>query len=580
MAYKIKHFCLGCHYCALECPTHAIDYVGTQYQIDPEKCVECGKCVAVCNVSAIDTGKPEQAVPHAPTQLEADCVVIGAGAGGTVAAVKLAELTGKKIIVLEKAKRYGGSGWFAGFMISNGEMRGPGGPGGPEGGPDGSGGPDGGPGGPPMPDKSFLEKLDQNLIANAKQAGKELNDWLLEMPEVQPYLVETEVRGKKVKSLTEERIFFNQKSTDGSIGPGKGGSFLIETMVRQFPKYGIELRTECAAKKILTDETGAVSGVLAQDPGGEVHIKCKAVICSSGSYTHNDELLRRFIPWFFPDEKENPNCEHVHRFAAPTDTGDVVELGESCGAYVDYDAFCINLFGPVHHPFSFAGFCAQMNGNQMTVNLKGKRFYNEGAMGGGAAPICFQPRRMVYSIFDTPGIEAVMDEGIRTRGGVEGEYLKRWRQDFQEELDSHNGVSLFVADTLEELAEQAGIEKEPFLQEVAHYNEMCQNGVDEDFGKNPRNLKPIENGPFYAIFGKMATDGAFGGVLVNPKCEVYRADKTGVIPGFYAAGDNASGVQANAGKPGDYRMKAFTDYQWAVDGGYLSAQSCAEYLTK
>lgn len=58
MAYKIKPFCLGCHYCALECPTHAIDYKGTQYQIDPEKCVECGKCVEVCNISAIDTGKP------------------------------------------------------------------------------------------------------------------------------------------------------------------------------------------------------------------------------------------------------------------------------------------------------------------------------------------------------------------------------------------------------------------------------------------------------------------------------------------------------------------------------------------
>ena len=584
MSYKIKPFCLGCHYCALECPTHAIDYVGTQYQIDPDKCVECGKCVEVCNVSAIDTGKPEVVMPHAPKELEADCVVIGAGAGGTVAAVKLAELTGKKIIVLEKAKRYGGSGWFAGFMISDGPMGGPGAPGGPEGGPDGGpggpGGPEGGPGGPPMPDKSFLEKLDQNLIANAKAAGVRLNDWLLQMPDVQPYLVETEVRGKQVRSLTEERIFFNQKSTDGSIGPGKGGSFLIETMVRQFPKYGIQLLTQTAAKKILTDETGAVSGVIARDPGGEVRIKCKAVICSSGSYTHNDELLRRFIPWFFPDEKENPNCEPVHRFAAPTDTGDVVELGESCGAFVDYDAFCINLFGPVHHPFSFAGFFAQMSGSQMTVNLKGKRFYNEGAMGAGAAPICFQPRRMVYSIFDTPGMEAVMDEGIRTRGGIEGEYLKRWKTDFQEELDSHNGVSLFVADTLEELAEQAGIEKAPFLQEVAHYNDMCEKGVDEDFGKNPRNMKPIETGPFYAVFGKMATDGAFGGVLVDPKCQVYRADKQGVIPGLYAAGDNASGVQANAGKPGDWRMKAFTDYQWAVDGGYLSAESCAEYLKK
>lgn len=578
MAYQIKPFCLGCHYCALECPTHAIDYQGTQYQIDPDKCVECGKCVEVCNISAIDTGKPEQVTPHAPVEMDADVVVIGAGAGGTIAAVKLAELTGAKIVVLEKAKKYGGSGWYAGFGISDGPAGGPpGGPGGPPDGPGGPGGPEGGPGGPPMGNKEFLKKLDQQLIANAKQAGQELNDWLLQMPEVQPYLVETEVRGRTVRSLTEERVFFNQKSTDGSIGPGKGGSFVIETMVRQFPKYGIQLLTETAAKRILTDDTGAVCGVVAQDPGGELTIHCKAVICASGSYTHNDELLKRFIPWFFPGD-ENPDCEHVHRFAAPTDTGDVVELGESCGALVDYENFCINLFGPVHHPFSFAGFYAQMSGSQMTVNLEGKRFYNEGAMGAGAAPICFQPRRVAYTIYDEKGLEAVMEEGIRTRGGIEGEYLKRWRTDFQEELDSHNGVSLFVADTLEELADKAGIHKENLLAEVTRYNHFCETGVDEDFGKNPRNLVPIGEGPYYAIFGKMATDGAFGGMLVNAKCEVYKADKSGIVPGLYAVGDNASGVQANAGVPGDHRLKAFTDYQWAVDGGYLAAQSCAEYL--
>lgn len=578
MAYQIKPFCLGCHYCALECPTHAIDYRGTQYQIDPKKCVECGKCVEVCNISAIDTGKPDPVTPHAPVKREADVVIIGAGAAGTIAAVKLAELTGKKIIVLEKAKKYGGSGWYAGFSISDGPAGGPpgGGPGGP---PDGApGGPDGGPGGPPMGNREYLKKLDQQLIENAKKAGQDLNDWLLAMPEVQPYLVETEVRGKKVRSLTEQRVYFNQKSTDGSIGPGKGGSFVIETLVRQFPKYGIELLTQHAAKKILTDETGAVCGVIAQDPGGEVQIACKAVICATGSYTHNDELLRRFIPWFFPGE-DNPNCEHVHRFAAPTDTGDVVELGESCGAYVDYDAFCINLFGPVHHPFSFAGFYAQMSGSQMTVNLNGKRFYNEGAMGAGAAPICTQPRRMVYTIYSEKLLEQVLEEGIRTRGGIEGEYLKHWRQDFQEEFDSHNGVSIFKADTLEELAEKAGIDKEGLLSEVARYNEFCKKGIDEDFGKNPRDLKPIADGPYYAIFGKMATDGAFGGVLVNPRCEVYKADKSGVIPGLYAAGDNASGVQANAGIPGDHRLKAFTDFQWAANGGYLAAENCAMFLS-
>ncbi len=186
---------------------------------------------------------------------------------------------------------------------------------------------------------------------------------------------------------------------------------------------------------------------------------------------------------------------------------------------------------------------------------------------------------MVYTIYDEAGLEATMEEGIRTRGGIEGEFLKRWRTDIQEELDSHNGVSLFVADSLEDLADKAGIQKESFLAEVQRYNHFCETGVDEDFGKNPKNLRAIgSQGPYYAIFGKMATDGAFGGVLVNPKCEVYKADKSGVIPGLYAVGDNASGVQANAGVPGDYRLKAFTDYQWAVNGGYLAAQSCATYL--
>ena len=569
MAYSIKSFCLGCHYCALECPVHAIDYKWTKYEIDPEKCIECGRCVEVCNVSAIDTGEPARVSPHAPIQKEADVVVIGAGAGGTIAAVKLAELTGKKILVLEKAKKYGGSGWFASFGISDGPMGGPPGA--------GPGGPDGAPGGPPMRDMSYQEKLDKNLIENARAAGKRLNDWLIRMPEVQPYLVETDRGGKKVRSLTEERVFFNLKTTDGSIGPGKGGSFVIETMVRQFPKYGIELLTETAARKILTDGNGAVSWVIAQDPGGEVRIKCKAVIAATGSYTHNDALLAKYIPWFFPGE-ENPNCEPVHRFAAPTDTGDIVELGESCGAFVDYDAFCINLFGPVHHPFSFSMFNAQLSGGQMTVNMDGRRFYNEGAMGAGAAPSVFQPRRMYYSIYDTPGLEAAMENSIRSRRGIEGEYMKRWRTDIQEELDSHNGVSLFVCDTIEELADAAGINKENLLAEVAHYNAMCEKGVDEDFGKAPRFMTPIVTGPFYAIFGKMATDGAFGGVLVNPEMNVYKADKSGVIPGFYAVGDNASGVQANAGIPGDHRLKAFTDFQWAANGGYLAAENCAAYI--
>lgn len=55
-----------------------------------------------------------------PTVPACDLVVIGGGGSGLVAAVKAAEVSGKKVIVLEKAKKAGGSTVFAhGFGVQN-----------------------------------------------------------------------------------------------------------------------------------------------------------------------------------------------------------------------------------------------------------------------------------------------------------------------------------------------------------------------------------------------------------------------------------------------------------------------------
>jgi succinate dehydrogenase/fumarate reductase flavoprotein subunit len=43
-----------------------------------------------------------------------DLVVLGAGGAGLLAAVKAADLSGKKVIVLEKAKKAGGCTWYSG----------------------------------------------------------------------------------------------------------------------------------------------------------------------------------------------------------------------------------------------------------------------------------------------------------------------------------------------------------------------------------------------------------------------------------------------------------------------------------
>jgi ferredoxin len=50
--YTIEATCVGCHYCFNECPASAISWGDDKYEIDQKKCLHCGTCAKVCNISA------------------------------------------------------------------------------------------------------------------------------------------------------------------------------------------------------------------------------------------------------------------------------------------------------------------------------------------------------------------------------------------------------------------------------------------------------------------------------------------------------------------------------------------------
>lgn len=50
--YVISTDCIGCHFCFNECPESAIHWGDDKYVIDQDKCVQCGTCAEVCNISA------------------------------------------------------------------------------------------------------------------------------------------------------------------------------------------------------------------------------------------------------------------------------------------------------------------------------------------------------------------------------------------------------------------------------------------------------------------------------------------------------------------------------------------------
>ena len=97
-----------------------------------------------------------------------------------------------------------------------------------------------------------------------------------------------------------------------------------------------------------------------------------------------------------------------------------------------------------------------------------------------------------------------------------------------------------TADTIEELAEAAGLPSYPLMKTIERYNELAAAGNDEDFGKRADRLFPVEEGPFYAY---PLTDTVIlvnmGGLQTDVDFNVMDTEDE-VIEGLYAVG-NAQG---------------------------------------
>ena len=104
---------------------------------------------------------------------------------------------------------------------------------------------------------------------------------------------------------------------------------------------------------------------------------------------------------------------------------------------------------------------------------------------------------------------------------------------------------LYAAATLEELADILGFSgqlKQNLLDSVARYNAFCRSGRDEDFGKDPSLLVPLDTAPYYAMVTDRTEGGAMGpmvtvdGLWTDDHQQVYD-QQLDVIPGLFATGN-------------------------------------------
>ena len=211
----------------------------------------------------------------------------------------------------------------------------------------------------------------------------------------------------------------------------------------------------------------------------------------------------------------------------PSITGDGIKMAQKVGANL-IDMGYIQLL-PTTDPYTGATNHAVSLTTGIYLNTDGKRFVNElGRRDELARAALAQPGHKFF-ILATSDANKIDKEGRNQYGIKVADLIK--------------SKKVFEANTWDELAEKAGINKENMKKTIADWNAFCRNPVNDPFGRvscDP-GVRLDGKGPFYATVFTPSVHHTMGGVQINGKAQVLDTKGT-VIPGLYAAGEVTGGV--------------------------------------
>ena len=291
-----------------------------------------------------------------------------------------------------------------------------------------------------------------------------------------------------------------------------GGAGLINMLADSAAARGISLTTGCKGTSLITDDTGAVVGAMAETENEIWTIHAKSVVLTTGGISQNEELVAKYSP-------KLPRAGLVPTSAAGH-TGDGFLMALEVGAGT-FDVFATPLFGTTVDPElgALTDTSALTIYAQLGVDADGKRFGNEAASAGWdtldytASDMIQSANAPFWYIYDSSDAAAVAALEAGVPGGI-----------------------VAKGETIEELALNMHVYTANLKATCEAYGAAVAAGEDKEFGKPAAFLKPIEQAPFYAVKVYPTTFGSAGGVTTTEEGRVTRQDGT-VIPGLYAAGE-------------------------------------------
>ena len=303
------------------------------------------------------------------------------------------------------------------------------------------------------------------------------------------------------------------------------------------------------AQYLEKDDSGRVTGVIAKTPDGYVRYNgTKGVVLAAGDFSADAEMVDELCPNinalnFTGDGKKITGMDR---------DGKGIKMGVWAGGKLEPGPLS-TMGGTFFFPSGLIGSCGNL-----WLDNDCNRFCNEGfgdpVFAGAEAA---RHKGTIYSIFDAdiyqqlesfpaghgsafvndPTYKASLEQALADAyaAGPDG---------VDESLTTTGGtIHLYAADTLDQLADYLGLsgeKKDNFLASIENYNAKCAAGYDDDFGKDPSVLFPVQKAPYYGFTKDIYAGYEFlcttGGLWTDNNQNVYD-EHLDVIPGLYATGN-------------------------------------------
>lgn len=445
-------------------------------------------------------------------ELETDVIVVGGGASGLAAAISAAE-KGAAVMVLEKANTTGGCANMAMGLLGV-ETK-------------------------PQKDlligitrekafAKFMEythwRSDAKLVKKYIDQSASTIDWLMDMG------VEIAVPSKYFPG--SEATWHIIKPQTGKIGL-RAAATMIKIMTERAQELGVEIHLETPVKSLIKDN-GEIIGVTAVDQEGELEVYGGAVIIATGGFGDSPKFIKKYTPYEWGKD--------LFSYRIPGLKGEGIQMAWDAGAQKDHMDMELVFFAP--NTGGYAPIELPFRQPNLFVNLDGNRFYDESVVENpvfSVNAIARQKERTAYSIIDQAMLDRYNAEGLDLVNVVTSSMDMSYFMKEMEEAQKNGSDVLFIADSVEELAEKTGINKEGLVATMARYNEMCKTGKDTEFAKEQKYMVPFTGGKYYALKFMPSAYGSLGGIKINDMTEVLDTDYH-KIPGLYACGTDANSI--------------------------------------